>query len=1012
PLSHSTLLPVAYPFPKSSPTGTTANSIAFPSSPSAHAREKEPMMINPRHALMRSRRVSLPANLVQTNYYSIVGGGAVGASVAAQNRMSVASFSSFESTPEEGESEETPPPSPVELDEASASIAGVAGSPARPGLRPRLSRRSASPTPGVLPSARLSVGPSSLGNGANPSTSRVQRQSSPTPSAYNGAYQSFAIPQTLGRTSPLGRSQSFTRRESEELEPGVKKTKEEKMKRADRRWRIALELRETERSYLGVLQEVDKEYYQPLLAALPVSDLAARRAARSSSQPTSPIVGPTRGDSTPAIILSRKEIGEIFSNFTDVLTLSNLMLSTLDEAIPDRPTDPVAVNSTPLASPLLTAVMDGSTPELSSSGDTVYSVGPRTPQEPELLGEASHPTEEDKRTALLGRTSTKREKERKPTPPPIRLGTVLIPILPYLKSYSLFIANFSGSLQRLSALEAAQALVYTDATNGTTSGDDKARWKRFCEEKKRRGVGKGLSLSGLLLNIVQRVPRYRYLLDDMLRHTERDHPDWKDLNSAFELVDQVANHLESEIHAHTNVLQMFDLQRSFSNLSSPLLSPGRRLLKTGLLRKLDRRGNDQVRTFFLFNDILIHASGGEISSTWGGVMSGGGGDSAEKKSHNRMSQGGSAASAASVGSSTSQSQYREHRRFALEDVTVVGLEDSMDVGRKYGFEIRSPEKSFALYADSLETKQEWLSAIREANSNLLSDRRTLQRDVDSSDPTRNGRLRDRRISMPSPPVIQLRLLSSPAAPVPRPKLSLPPNLDRIPATPSGSDGYTTPRLIDSPALIATGLGTEFAFPRIVTTPSPSDIPNAEREKVDEGTLEERVRRWSDMSPSAAAQALANDEVVVECRVIENYSAPVWVPDSKAERCMKCSETFGVWRRRHHCRLCGSVTFVIPSADDATLDRLARACDSCYETVFGTSPDPALHQHPTLVTTTPTLGPHFGESHFFSPPLPSSSLREDYVDPSPLGTPGINQKLEEPRESGGAAVKSLASLLNR
>ena len=134
---------------------------------------------------MRSRRVSLPANLVQTNYHSIVGGGAVGASVAAKNRMSVASVASFESLPEElfDEAGDYAPPEQTIVVES------------RP--RPRLSRRSASP---AAPSARLSTG-------------GQQRHSLPTPpAAYNGAYRSFVVPSaTAGRTNPLGRSPSFNR---------------------------------------------------------------------------------------------------------------------------------------------------------------------------------------------------------------------------------------------------------------------------------------------------------------------------------------------------------------------------------------------------------------------------------------------------------------------------------------------------------------------------------------------------------------------------------------------------------------------------------------------------------------------------------------------------------------------------------------------------------------------------------------------------------------------------------
>lgn len=44
-----------------------------------------------------------------------------------------------------------------------------------------------------------------------------------------------------------------------------------------------------------------------------------------------------------------------------------------------------------------------------------------------------------------------------------------------------------------------------------------------------------------------------------------------------------------------------------------------------------------------------------------------------------------------------QAQYRLHRRFLLEDITVVG-EDSAEKGREYGLQILSSDKSFAVYA--------------------------------------------------------------------------------------------------------------------------------------------------------------------------------------------------------------------------------------------------------------------------------------------------------------------------
>jgi len=37
-----------------------------------------------------------------------------------------------------------------------------------------------------------------------------------------------------------------------------------------------------------------------------------------------------------------------------------------------------------------------------------------------------------------------------------------------------------------------------------------------------------------------------------------------------------------------------------------------------------------------------------------------------------------------------------------------------------------------------------------------------------------------------------------------------------------------------------------------------------------------------------------------------WVAPEWVPDEKADNCMKCDMKFTVVKRRHHCRACGKV----------------------------------------------------------------------------------------------------------
>ncbi|GAA5867630.1 hypothetical protein JCM8547_001321 [Rhodosporidiobolus lusitaniae] len=1028
--------------------------MAFPqlernrSSASIASKRDSMLSYNPAFEHTRSRRTSMPANLIQTRHQSMVmSSGSSTLRVKenkAANRLSVASFSSIESVAEEeDENGET----------VSASHAKVSGLSRRPRA---VSRRTASP-----PASR----PPSMARPVNPS-----RYSLPT-SPYHGGYQSFSV--ALGDrlngskpSSPL--SMTFDEageQKGERVEPGA----EDRARREERRWRIAEELKETEKAYVQVLEEIDALYYQPLIAALPAVDPSARRsvstryssagppASRSSSPTVSPRASvyvspsifasprsrtstrdsvdsthssPSTAPSTPPTpsgptgpILNRREINEVFSNFTDVLNLSHVMLLAVDEAVPARPSKPVPVTLSPRssASPLtaspdvlskpasaLVAGLAGSSSaesqvgELSTSAETTASsTGPVTP------GNDGSPSPAPGSRART--TSTRTRQRSQAAAPPVRLGKALLPILPFLKQYSLFVANFSGSLARLSSLEAApSAPVSPVGANGApgSTNDDRTRWQAFAAEAQKKrvdanGTGSGkIGLGGLLLNIVQRVPRYKLLLADLIRYTEEDHPDLRDLKTAFTLVDGVASHLESQIQSHTNDLQILDLQRAFTNLETPLLSPGRRLLKSGTLRKQDRAGREQTRTFFLFNDILLHASGGE--SGWSAVGLG---------IANVVLGGEEGAGSAAV--PTGGLQYRLHRRLELEDVTVIGSGEVTESGLKYGFEILSAEKSFVVFADSLESKTAWLDAIRDAKAALMSDRQTLQRTasvdrvfpappaISTSGPTPRA---VKRISLPVPsspsplnsrPTSSTSLLAVPPGPVRQ--LSTAPQLGAVPPTPAEELAepvlsFPTSRsaeldnplpLVDSPVMLSKDDSTSIRSIRS-TLDLGASAPASTAPTTRPRSLS-RSRRWSEMHPSAAFQALASalsltstspvpsvDELTsatVEYPIIEEYSAPVWYPNAKALRCHCCRSPFTWLRRVHHCRLCGSCVcwkcsqkyFIIPgtllstsaSTDTAQhVDRLARACDRCYTAVFEPSAPSSrfLSSHPSADST--------------------------------------------------------------
>ncbi|KAJ3048910.1 hypothetical protein HK097_010078 [Rhizophlyctis rosea] len=103
----------------------------------------------------------------------------------------------------------------------------------------------------------------------------------------------------------------------------------------------------------------------------------------------------------------------------------------------------------------------------------------------------------------------------------------------------------------------------------------------------------------------------------------------------------------------------------------------------------------------------------------------------------------------------------------------------------------------------------------------------------------------------------------------------------------------------------------------------------------------------------------NKHVTMKKRKMNDYRAPIWVPDEFALKCMICEHDFSLFNRKHHCRACGKVVcgacssrvglpvvllmsshmltqsgaivqyFVVPGIEE---DTAARACDPCHERI--------------------------------------------------------------------------------
>ncbi|KAL4617147.1 pleckstrin homology domain-containing family F member 2 [Arapaima gigas] len=134
------------------------------------------------------------------------------------------------------------------------------------------------------------------------------------------------------------------------------------------------------------------------------------------------------------------------------------------------------------------------------------------------------------------------------------------------------------------------------------------------------------------------------------------------------MVDRLAN-------SEANSKRIAVVEGCFGAAGQPLAIPGRVLIGEGVLTKLCRK-KPKARQFFLFNDILVY----------GNIV-------IQKKKYNKQ------------------------HIIPLESVTIDTVEDEGEL--RNGWLIKTPTKSFAVYAATATEKSEWMNHINKCVSDLL-----------------------------------------------------------------------------------------------------------------------------------------------------------------------------------------------------------------------------------------------------------------------------------------------------
>eukprot|EP00817_Percolomonadidae_sp_ATCC50343_P000179 CAMPEP_0117418304 /NCGR_PEP_ID=MMETSP0758-20121206/111_1 /TAXON_ID=63605 /ORGANISM="Percolomonas cosmopolitus, Strain AE-1 (ATCC 50343)" /LENGTH=1041 /DNA_ID=CAMNT_0005198725 /DNA_START=476 /DNA_END=3602 /DNA_ORIENTATION=- len=155
-------------------------------------------------------------------------------------------------------------------------------------------------------------------------------------------------------------------------------------------------------------------------------------------------------------------------------------------------------------------------------------------------------------------------------------------IVHYFKLYTNYCNNYDRAMKKLKEIRKNKAV-------NQIVGD--------CA-KDQRHHRKGWAISTFLILPIQRIPRYRLLIRDLLEQTDKEHPDYNGLIEASKNIDSVADHLNITMKSNQMKKELSEMQSRFNFQDEfEFVLPHRHFIKMEEFK--------DSFTLHLFNDICI-----------------------------------------------------------------------------------------------------------------------------------------------------------------------------------------------------------------------------------------------------------------------------------------------------------------------------------------------------------------------------------------------------------------------
>lgn len=133
------------------------------------------------------------------------------------------------------------------------------------------------------------------------------------------------------------------------------------------------------------------------------------------------------------------------------------------------------------------------------------------------------------------------------------------------------------------------------------------RFHVFFEECRENPMSMNLDLLSFLIMPVQRTPRYKLLLSELLKNMEENDPDHKQAEEALKKISEVASSIDEDVDLAHNRDMIMKIGKKFVP-TLKLISPSRLFVFQGPMGKWSRNDTLYNYEFILFNDLLLLAT--------------------------------------------------------------------------------------------------------------------------------------------------------------------------------------------------------------------------------------------------------------------------------------------------------------------------------------------------------------------------------------------------------------------